>query len=118
MSNRQLNYLTEVTRSSQELFKNNLRHQREAVKPQSVDAVALSQQQDIYYQLGKVCATLFYKKVEFFSKTNSYCNICGYFTTINTYLSIEKSIRSKFASDAFIICQNLILVHLFDTDQP
>ena len=32
MSNRQLNYLTEVTRSSQELFKNNFDDQREAIK--------------------------------------------------------------------------------------
>jgi len=68
MSNRQLNYLTEVTRPSQELFKNNYDISEKQLSSESVDAIDLSQQQDIYYQFEKTDATLFHKKVKLFSK--------------------------------------------------
>jgi len=51
MSNRQLNYLTEVTRPSQELFKNNFDILEKQLSSVSVDVIALLQQQDIYYRL-------------------------------------------------------------------
>ena len=66
MSNRQLNYLTEVTRSSQELFKNNFDDQREAIKLKALMSL-LCRNNKIYTTNHKEVAQVFFiKKLNYF----------------------------------------------------